>query len=85
MQFDVEKMFAETRRTAQEYTQNVAGQWWNLSNQGTIGVEESVSWLVRCPQRLNCMQEWYLGWGKVSCLERCPQFRSVLTEREVPL
>ena len=22
---------------------------------------------------------------KVSCLERCPQFRSVLIEREVPL
>ena len=31
------------------------------------------------------MQEWYLGWEKVSCLERCPQFRSVLREREVPL
>ena len=29
-------------------------------------------------QRLKCMQEWYLGWEKVSCLERCPQFRSVL-------
>ena len=27
-------------------------------------------------QRLKCMQEWYLGWEKVSCLERCPQFRS---------
>ena len=27
----------------------------------------------------------YLGWEKVSCLERCPQFRSVLIEREVPL
>ena len=24
------------------------------------------------------MQEWYLGWEKVSCLERCPQFRRVL-------
>ena len=23
------------------------------------------------------MQEWYLGLEKVSCLERCPQFRSV--------
>ena len=33
-------------------------------------------------QRLKCMQEWYLGWEKVSCLERCPQFRSVLIERE---
>ena len=21
------------------------------------------------------MQEWYLEWEKVSCLERCPQFR----------
>ena len=31
------------------------------------------------------MQEWYLGLEKVSCLERCPQFRSVLIEREVPL
>ena len=28
------------------------------------------------------MQEWYLGCEKVSCLERCPQFRSVLIERE---
>ena len=26
----------------------------------------------------------YLGWEKVSCLE-CPQFRSVLIGREVPL
>ena len=26
------------------------------------------------------MQEWYLGWEKVSCLERCPQFRIVLIE-----
>ena len=33
------------------------------------------------------MQEWYLGWEKVSYLERCPHFRSVLIEREreVPL
>ena len=23
------------------------------------------------------MQEWYLGWEKVSFLEKCPQFRSV--------
>ena len=30
------------------------------------------------------MEEWCLGWEKVSCLERCPQFRSVLIEREVP-
>ena len=30
------------------------------------------------------MQEWYLGWEKVSCLERCPQFRRVLIDR-VPL
>ena len=26
------------------------------------------------------MQEWYLGWEKVSCLERCPQFRGALIE-----
>ena len=26
-------------------------------------------------QRLKCMQEWYLGWEKVPCLERCPHFR----------
>ena len=25
----------------------------------------------------------HLGWEKVSCLERCPQFKSVLIEREV--
>ena len=22
-----------------------------------------------------CTQEWYLGWEKVSCVERCPCFR----------
>ena len=32
-------------------------------------------------QRLKCMQEWYLGLEKVSCLERCPQFKSVLIQR----
>ena len=26
------------------------------------------------------MQEWYLGWEKVSCLERCPQFRVSLQQ-----
>ena len=29
------------------------------------------------------MQEWYLGREKVSCLERCPQFRNIFY-REVP-
>ena len=33
---------------------------------------------VSSVQRLKCMQEWYLGWEKVSCLERCPQIKSVL-------
>ena len=28
------------------------------------------------------MQEWYLGWEKVSLLVRCPQSKSVLIERE---
>ena len=27
----------------------------------------------------------YLGWEKVSCLERCPQVRGVLIEKEIPL
>ena len=26
------------------------------------------------------MQEWYLGWEKLSRLEKCPQFMSVLIE-----
>ena len=26
------------------------------------------------------LKEWYLGWEKVSCLERCPQFWGVLIE-----
>ena len=35
-------------------------------------------------QRLKCMQEWYLGREKVSCLERCPQFKiSVLVYIDV--
>ena len=46
----------------------------NLSNQDTNGAEESVVVSeVSSFQRLNCMQEWYLGWEKVSYLERCPQ------------
>ena len=58
---------------------------WNLSNPDTNGAEESVIVSeVFSFQRLKCMQEWYyLGWEKVSCLERCPQFRSVLIERKV--
>ena len=32
-----------------------------------------------------CKSGIYLGWEKVSCLERYPQFRSVLIEREVLL
>ena len=23
-----------------------------------------------------CMQEWYFGWEKVSCLDRCPHCKS---------
>ena len=30
---------------------------------------------VSSVQRLKCMQEWYLGREKVSCLERCSHFR----------
>ena len=49
-----------------------------LSNQDTNGAEESVVVSeVSSFQRLICMQEWYLGWEKVSCLEGCPQFRSI--------
>ena len=49
----------------------------------TNGVEESVIVSeVSSFQGLKCMQEWYLGLEKVSCLERCPQFRGVLIERE---
>ena len=47
---------------------------WNLSNPDTNGAEESVIVSeVSSFQRLKCMQEWYLGWENVSCLERCPQ------------
>ena len=54
------------------------------ANQDTNGAEESVIVSeVSSFQRLKCMQEWYLGWEKVSCLERCPRFRSVL--RKAPL
>ena len=56
---------------------------WNLSNQDTNEAEESVVVSeVSSFQRSKCMQGWYLGWEKVSCLERCPQFNSVLIERE---
>ena len=59
-------------------------QQWNLSNLDTNGAKE-VALLVRCPHFQRLKSIWYLGWQKVSCLERCPQFRSVLLEREVPL
>ena len=48
---------------------------WNLSNWDTNGAEESVIVSeVSSFQRLKCMQEWYLGWEKVSCLERCKAY-----------
>ena len=61
-----------TRRCQSIYMYNL---WWNLSDQDKCVLFSEVS----------SFQEWYLGWVKVSCLERCPQFRSVLLEREVPL
>ena len=36
-----------------------------------ISVSEVSSFLM-----LKCMQEWYLGREKVSCLERCPQLKA---------
>ena len=51
---------------------------WNLSNQDTNGAEESV-----IVSEVSSLKEWYLGWEKVSCLESCPNFRSVLI-KEVP-
>ena len=46
-----------------------------LSNPDTNGAEESVIvGEVSSFQRLKCMQEWYLGWEKVSR----PHFRGVL-------
>ena len=54
---------------------------WNPSNADTNGAEESVLYReVSFFRGLKCMQEWYLGWEKVSLLERCPQFRGVLIE-----
>ena len=53
---------------------------WNLSNPDTNGAEESV--IVSEVSSFQRLQEWYLGWEKVPCLERCPQFRSVFIERE---
>ena len=42
---------------------------------GTWGRRSIIVSEVSSFQRLKCMQEWYLGWEKVSRLERCPQFR----------
>ena len=41
-----------------------------LSNQDTNGAV-----IVSEVSSFQSMQEWYLGWEKVSCLERCPHFR----------
>ena len=50
-------------------------------NLDTNGTEESVHISeVSLFQGLNCMQELFLGEEKVSLLERCPHFRSVLGE-----
>ena len=57
---------------------------WNLSNPDTNGAEEIIVSEASSVQGLKCMQEWYLGWEKVPCLERCPQFK-IEREREVPL
>ena len=54
-----------------------------LSKSGTWGGKMFSE--VSSFQRLKCKQEWYLGWENVSCLVRCPQFRSVLIERAVQL
>ena len=32
MKFDVEKIFEETRRSAREYTQQIASRWFNAMN-----------------------------------------------------
>ena len=48
---------------------------WNLSNLDTNGAEGSV--IVSEVSSFQRLKEWYLGWEKVSCLERCPQFKSV--------
>ena len=37
---------------------------WNLSNLGTNGAEES--FIVSEVSSFQSMQEWYLGWEKVS-------------------
>ena len=56
------------------------------SNPDTNGTEESVLISeVSLFQGLNCMQELFLGKEKMSLLERCPRFRSVLRERTVSL
>ena len=44
----------------------------------TNGAEESV--LVSEVSSFQKLKVWYLGWEKVSCLERCPQFRGVPIE-----
>ena len=63
---------------------------WNLCNPDTNGAEESVIVSeVSSFQRLKCMQEWYLGWEKVSSYTT-PLPRNRLkestrdVEREVP-
>ena len=61
------------------------GIQWNLSNLDTNGAGESVivsevrGILI---SEVEMHARVVLGWEKVSCLERCPQFRSVLIYRE---
>ena len=54
------------------------GIQWSSSNLDTI--ESVLIREVSLFQGLKSTQTWYLGRKKVSCLERCPHFRGVLTE-----
>ena len=49
---------------------------WNLSNPDTNGAEESVN--VSEVSLFQRLQGWYLGWEKVSCLERCKAYTQIL-------
>ena len=48
---------------------------WNISNLDTNGAEQSNE--VSSFQRLKCMQEWYLGWEKVSPVSSCSSLYKV--------
>ena len=64
-----------TRHDSHSTDTHLGGTWigitsliWTPTGQKKVSIVSEVSSF----QRLKCMQEWYLGWEKVSSIQECP-------------